>query len=123
MPRIDRKVASPAAQTVNAARPATSAPAAPHVVHNADGTRTLTLHLPAFKTWTEEEIAAAESAEGKRIVAICDFTGEPIFKTKNANEITSEREELDAKIISTRLLKILLLLAENNAAPERTEED
>jgi hypothetical protein len=111
MPILSKKPvqAKPATEVnVATAKTATKPAEMVTVKHHADY-REVTLILPLHKSWSDDEIAAAESEKGKEVEAIDDLTGELIFNKKNVNLISNEeRPELNGKVISTRLLAALV---------------
>jgi hypothetical protein len=76
------------------------------------GVRVLTIELPPVKEYTEEDLVRIEQETGSRPVAVCDVTGDLIFKSKNANFLKSERPELQDKVISTKFLRQLFNVEE-----------
>lgn len=71
--------------------------------------RVITIALPEYVEMTEERRRELEENKDQEMLAICDVTGEPIFKAKNVNEIhNGEREEFDGLTVSTKFLKELL---------------
>ncbi len=114
MPRVIARpvVVAPAPQ---AARPEVStaaaapAPVEVNVATNATtGQRTVTISLPAFQQFTDEQKRAMES-DAKPPQAYCDLTGVAIRNRKNVNEIRNDdRPEFNGKIISTTVLKQIL---------------
>ena len=77
-------------------------------INPTDGSRVVTIVIPPAKEYTEEDLVRIEQEKGKRPLAICDITGDLIFNGKNINQVTSEREELNGKILSTKFLRLLL---------------
>jgi len=76
----------------------------------APGNRIIKMELPVLKKLTPEQIEDIEVSEGQEVLAICDFTGEPIFKEHNINKIDNKaRPELHGKVMSTKFLTNLLL--------------
>lgn len=83
------------------------------VVDREDGARVVTMVLPARIEYTDEQLAQIERTEGSRVKAYCDISGEAICHEKNINEIKNpHRDNFDGKIISTRVLKHIMELAE-----------
>lgn len=86
--------------------------AAPVVDASASATpghKVISLEIPAIPMPTEAQIQQMETVQGKDILAVCDFTHEPITLHKNINVIQNEeRPELNGKVMSTKfLLKML----------------
>ncbi len=95
MPLLTKKKAAP---VVNAAS---------ETVASKDH-RLIKMELPVIKKLSETQIEALETQEGKDVLAICDFTGEPIFMQQNVNVIHSDRAELHGKVMSTKFFTKLL---------------
>ncbi len=87
----------------------------------ATGMRRLTIDIPQEIELTEAYRRKAEEEAGQDALAVCDITGQLIFKKKNINEVVNpERPEVHGLTISTALLTALLAAVKKNkpaAAP------
>lgn len=101
--------------------PPTPQPAVPVVdirINPADGSRIVTVIIPPKKEYTEEDLVQIEATKGKRPLAVCDITGDLIFNAKNINKVTSEREETNGLVISTKFMRMLMGLQEEAPTQE-----
>lgn len=91
------------------AEPEFKATAAPMVnVAVTDNNRVVTFTLPKFKAIDTEAALQTTNGNGVKAVAVCDLSGELIFKAKNVNEICNpSRPEFHGKVISTAVLSAI----------------
>lgn len=89
------------------------------VKKNKDGSREVTLVLPPAPPKMTKTLANKISKErGKRLVAVCDLSGEYIFDPKNVNEVRNPKRSkssdtkngfvTDGMILSTKLLRMMV---------------
>lgn len=106
MPLLPKKKAAPVVHAGAATETAAGA-----------GNRIVKMELPVLKKLSQAQIDALETESGKDVLAVCDFTGEPIYNQANINAISNaERPELDGKVMSTKFLSKLLEAVGNPVA-------